>query len=50
MQNLRISKRSWESIFTKWLGTEAGRNVVMTADTGAGKTEATCILSSWGQW
>ena len=38
-----FQKRSWESIFAKWLGTEAGRNVVLTADTGAGKTEATCI-------
>ena len=38
-----FQKRSWESIFAKWLGTESGRNVVLTADTGAGKTEATCI-------
>jgi len=44
--NAQISgfqKRSWERIFAKWLGVESGRNVVLTADTGAGKTEATCI-------
>ena len=38
--NAKISgfqKRSWETIFAKWLGVEPGRNVVLTADTGAGK-------------
>lgn len=39
----QFQRDSWGHIFRKWTGNEDGSGVVITADTGAGKTEATCI-------